>query len=86
MIIMIIIIIIIIPILLWKKLVVGGVGNLWIGLSETRSKNQYEWIDNSKVTFTNWFISQPNNRDAPDEGCVSMNTLVSKLVSNGSCW
>lgn len=34
--------------------------NVWIGLNDQASPNQFIWVDNSKVTYTHWAPGEPN--------------------------
>ena len=32
----------------------------WIGAKENNNDNGFNWVDGSALTFTNWFINDPN--------------------------
>jgi len=35
--------------------------NCWIGLNDITHEHKWEWVDGSKVTYTNWYYGEPNN-------------------------
>ncbi|XP_077993987.1 macrophage mannose receptor 1-like [Glandiceps talaboti] len=43
----------------------------YIGLHDTASEGDFEWIDNSPVDFTNWYPGEPNNAGDNGEHCVN---------------
>ncbi len=45
--------------------------NVWIGLNDLKIKGVYEWSDNSSVSWTNWYVGQPDERRT-DKSCVYM--------------
>ena len=45
--------------------------NVWIGLNDLKTKGVYEWSDNSLVSWTNWYVGQPDERRT-DKSCVYM--------------
>ncbi len=45
--------------------------NVWIGLNDIKTKGVYEWSDNSSVSWTNWYVGQPDERRT-DKSCVYM--------------
>jgi cysteine-rich repeat protein len=42
----------------------------WIGLQDLENENQFEWSDNSALTYRNWALGEPNNQSGED--CVEM--------------
>jgi hypothetical protein len=45
--------------------------NVWIGLNDLKTKGVYEWSDGSPVSWTNWYVGQPDERRT-DKTCVYM--------------
>ncbi|XP_077984195.1 perlucin-like [Glandiceps talaboti] len=39
----------------------GSRTNLWIGLSDRAAEGVWKWIDNTRVTYSNWIPGQPSN-------------------------
>ena len=35
-------------------------GSVWIGLNDLKTKGKYEWSDGSPVSWTNWYVGQPD--------------------------
>ncbi len=33
----------------------------WIGLTDTNSEGNFEWVNGDPLTYTNWYVGQPNN-------------------------
>ncbi|KAJ8306911.1 hypothetical protein KUTeg_014995 [Tegillarca granosa] len=50
---------------------VKGIG-FWIGLNDLITDMSFQWIDGSKVTYTNWATREPNNFHNRREDCVMM--------------
>ncbi|XP_071824781.1 macrophage mannose receptor 1-like isoform X2 [Apostichopus japonicus] len=46
--------------------------NFWIGLSDLRLSQTFEWVDASEVLFTNWNDNEPNNFGTSGEDCVEI--------------
>ncbi|HEX7860955.1 MAG TPA: flagellin [Verrucomicrobiae bacterium] len=40
---------------------VGSGANLWIGLTDENSEGNFQWVDGTAASFTNWMGSQPDN-------------------------
>ena len=49
---------------------------VWIGLTE-KTKGVYEWSDGSPVSWTNWYVGQPDERGT-DKSCVYMSLVRGK--------
>ncbi|XP_028395191.1 uncharacterized protein LOC114519267 isoform X2 [Dendronephthya gigantea] len=49
---------------------------VWIGLNE-KTKGVYEWSDGSSVSWTNWYVGQPDERGT-DKSCVYMSLIRGK--------
>ena len=45
--------------------------DVWIGLNDLKNKGVYEWSDGSSVSWTNWYVGQPDERRT-DKSCVYM--------------
>ncbi|CAB3997773.1 Hypothetical predicted protein, partial [Paramuricea clavata] len=45
--------------------------NVWIGLNDLNIKGVYEWSNNSSVSWSNWYVGQPDERRT-DKSCVYM--------------
>ncbi|NOT36332.1 MAG: HYR domain-containing protein [Saprospiraceae bacterium] len=41
----------------------------FIGLHDSNTEGNFEWIDNSPLTFTNWYPGQPNNANGDQDYC-----------------
>ena len=41
---------------------IGEVGGLWTGLTDAGQKGVYYWSDGSKLDYTNWLNTQPDER------------------------
>ena len=39
----------------------------YIGLHDSRIEGQFEWLDNSPLTFTSWYPGQPNNANGDQD-------------------
>ena len=48
-------------------------GLYWIGLTDMNFEGDWEWIDNSSLSYTNWAYSEPNNFYGKQAGCAIMN-------------
>ncbi|XP_064595387.1 macrophage mannose receptor 1-like isoform X2 [Liolophura sinensis] len=51
--------------------------NVWIGLNDQASPNQFVWVDNAKVTYTHWAPGEPNGfrpLSWPFSGLISQKT------------
>lgn len=53
--------------------------NFWIGLSDLRLSQTFEWVDGSEVLFTNWNDNEPNNFGTSGEDCVEIEGGVSAV-------
>jgi hypothetical protein len=51
--------------------------NVWIGLNDLNTKGVYEWSDGSPVSWTNWYVGQPDERRT-DKTCVYMSLRRAK--------
>ena len=51
--------------------------DVWIGLNDLKTKGVYEWSDNSSVSWTNWYVGQPDEKRT-DKSCVYMSLRRSK--------
>ena len=49
-----------------------GVGSewIWLGLNDLTLEGNWSWTDGTSVTYTNWYIYEPNNYN--NEDCVNM--------------
>jgi hypothetical protein len=52
--------------------------NVWIGLNDLNIKGVYEWSNNCSVSWTNWYVGQPDERRT-DKSCVYMSLKRGKL-------
>ena len=50
----------------------GGGDSVWIGMQDYAGRHYYQWSDRSKVDYTKWHPSEPNNYGGRHEGCVSI--------------
>lgn len=45
---------------------------IWIGLSRTSSRSEFNWKDDSPLDYSNWNEGEPNNHLDTEENCVQM--------------
>ncbi|CAB4013832.1 Hypothetical predicted protein [Paramuricea clavata] len=51
--------------------------NVCIGLNDLKTKGVYEWSDGSSVSWTNWYVGQPDEGQI-DKTCVFMSLIRGK--------
>ena len=51
--------------------------NVWTGLNDLKTKGLYQWSDGTPVTWTNWYVGQPDERRT-DKSCVFMSLQSTK--------
>ncbi|KAM8966905.1 collectin-12 [Pelodytes ibericus] len=64
----------------------AGIGNFWIGLTDTEDENVWKWLDGSIPTYTNWKPGQPDNwtpEQGPGEDCAGL--IYSGLWNDFHC-
>ncbi|KAL5010854.1 hypothetical protein ScPMuIL_013159 [Solemya velum] len=52
----------------------------WIGLNDIQIQQTFQWVDGSKVRYTNWGAGEPNSYMGKQEDCVEIR------VSEGGGW
>ncbi|MEO1592302.1 MAG: Calx-beta domain-containing protein [Cyanobacteria bacterium J06632_22] len=45
----------------WLKQTFGEDQKFWIGLNDTQTEGQFQWVSGEPVTYTNWAPNEPNN-------------------------
>ena len=51
---------------------------IWIGFHDMATENNFEWSDQSNVTYANWASNEPNDRLGQD--CVAMRASDGKWI------
>lgn len=46
----------------------------WIGLSDTETEGDFEWVNGENLNFTNWYPGQPNNYNNSQDYVELLNT------------
>ena len=57
---------------------------MWIGMNDLRTLNYYEWSDDTPVTYTTWYLNEPNG----GVGVKMKRCLLhmSKRLGRGPAW
>jgi hypothetical protein len=66
---------------LWQTFGDGENRHFWIGLNDRKSEGDYRWTSGAAVTYTNWYVGEPNN--FLDEDGVF---LLSTQFGSGGFW
>lgn len=63
----------------------AGIKDAWIGFTDEAEEGKWVWIDGSTGTYTNWFMSQPNNKP-PGEHFAMMGAVGKGELGNNLQW
>jgi hypothetical protein len=66
---------------LWQTFGDGENRHLWIGLNDRKTEGDYRWTSRAAVTYTNWYVGEPNNL-LEEDGVF----LLSTQFGSGGFW
>jgi len=52
---------------LWVRNTFGENENFWIGFNDLTTEGNWKWVSEEPVTYTNWWLGEPNNQGADGE-------------------